>query len=117
MPAKGVSEGFAERNKLHGGGWSNLDDDEKLVFSETYFFALANVQKEKVDDIDGEDDDDEPEDAFDEAKFLELKPIYKRLVDEDKVKEDFGDVTGQPSKPQMKKALKMIKNVVSDVSY
>ena len=116
MPAKGVSEGFAERNKLHGGGWSNLDDDEKLVFSETYFYALANIPKPKFDDIDGEDNDDEAEDVFDEVKFVELKPIYKRLVDEDKVREDFGDVTGQPSKPLMKTALKMIKNVASDVS-
>lgn len=116
VPAKGVSEGFAERNRRHGSSWSQLDDDEKLVFSKTYFFALANVERLDEDDDDAEEVDEEPEDIFDEAKFEQLKPIYARLVDDEKVRDDFGDLSGGHPKVQSKKALKMIKNITSDVS-
>lgn len=114
VPTRGISEGFAERNKLHGCGWSQLNDDEKLVFSETYFFALANVQKSSEHCDDG-GDDDEVEEPFDEAKLEVLKPIYQRLVDEEKVRQDFGDASGIQSKAQSKKALKMIKDIATDV--
>ncbi|KAH9807711.1 hypothetical protein DFH28DRAFT_1138040 [Melampsora americana] len=100
LPARANREEWVTRNKKLAQMWKGLTDEEKTVFKDPYFFALANLpdlsyfERENAED---EDEDNLSMDHLDastspprvhqlsEADRAKYMPIFERLVDIDKL--------------------------------
>ncbi|KAH9823184.1 hypothetical protein DFH28DRAFT_1018066 [Melampsora americana] len=100
LPARANREEWVTRNKKLAEMWKGFTDDEKTVFKDPYFFALANLPDLSYferDDTEREDADDLSMDHLDastspprvhqlsEADRAKYMPIFQKLVDIDKL--------------------------------
>ncbi|KAH9809137.1 hypothetical protein DFH28DRAFT_1134331 [Melampsora americana] len=100
LPARASREEWATRNKKLAQIWKALTDDERTIFKDPYFFALANLpdlsyfEREDAEDEDGEDlSMDHIEASASPPKVHQLSdtdrskymPIFRKLVDVDKL--------------------------------
>ncbi|EGF97543.1 uncharacterized protein MELLADRAFT_85090 [Melampsora larici-populina 98AG31] len=102
LPEKADSTGWASRNRKVADLWKALSDDEKDVFQNPYFFALANLPD--LSNLPAENDDSNIEDKdnptfthidgstvapqvhpLTKAEKSKYEPIFKRLVDVEKL--------------------------------
>ncbi|EGG03381.1 uncharacterized protein MELLADRAFT_90091 [Melampsora larici-populina 98AG31] len=102
LPEKADSTGWASRNRKVADLWKALSDDEKDVFQNPYFFALANLPD--LSNLPAENDNSNIEDndnptfthidgstvapqvhPLTEAEKSKYEPIFKRLVDVEKL--------------------------------
>ncbi|KAH9817298.1 hypothetical protein DFH28DRAFT_890079 [Melampsora americana] len=96
LPPRGDKEEWGNRNQRLANIWKGLSKDQKTVFKDPYFFALANLpdlsnlNDEESDEPDTEDFSFQHLDAstpapkvhqLDEAERLKYLPIYNELVD------------------------------------
>ncbi|EGG07946.1 uncharacterized protein MELLADRAFT_62253 [Melampsora larici-populina 98AG31] len=103
IPAKGVSEGFGERNTVVGNTWSTYLEDEQKVFSPELFERLCVTTSEayaltqtprgipSVADQDTSKAPAQPKSSFKPLSNEEVTtyvPIFKRLVNLNKVSGD-----------------------------
>lgn len=117
MPAARTSEGFGDRNKQVGAIWKGYSDEQRLVFSLPYFYALLGIP-EFNDDSD-EFDIAEPHPTLhpisQEDREL-LEPIYHQLVDVAKVRANLGNASSALSGPAARAAAqKDFRKISNDV--
>ncbi|EGG09941.1 uncharacterized protein MELLADRAFT_95233 [Melampsora larici-populina 98AG31] len=95
LPPRNDKSGWKARNQKLGRMWKELTSDERQVFSDPFFFALANLpdlSKVVIDDEDEEKEEDQsaqvPTPAVhqlsDEDK-LKYQPLFDRMVNIEKV--------------------------------
>ncbi|EGG04659.1 uncharacterized protein MELLADRAFT_88701 [Melampsora larici-populina 98AG31] len=100
LPERATRDDWVTRNKKLAKVWKGFTDDEKTVFKDPYFFALANLpdlsyfEREDAEDEDAEDLSMDHLDASstapkvhqlsedDRTKYM---PIFKELVDVEKL--------------------------------
>lgn len=94
MPSRNESQGFDERNKILGHAWSSLEPDEKDIFKERYFFTLGYIASGwPQPPVEPGSEPLTPEEI---EHFL---PIYKQLVNLEKVARDLGKSKFGPHLP------------------
>ncbi|KAH9811113.1 hypothetical protein DFH28DRAFT_1085265 [Melampsora americana] len=95
LPAQADRDDWGNRNKKLAKIWKELSDDERTVFKDPYFFALANlpdltyVEHEGLEDQDDDLDMEHVEAStlppkvhqLTEADRLKYQPIFNRIVD------------------------------------
>ena len=117
VPPKGTSEGWDERNIQLGKSWASLSKDEKDVFSARIFQHFSKIPCIFEDDEDLTEDEEESRVTPEEEEIY--SPLYKKLVNDEKVKallENESENPGQKCSQEPKKALKNILKLNSEVS-
>lgn len=132
MPLKGHEEGIriiADRNRKNGARWRALTADQQAVFDPTTFYALAGVPNPLLSlDSENEDEDEDRNIAGDGfvpfPKVHKLKPeedqlycpIYKEMVDIEKVEREAGKAWSGPSSSSLQRRSKtLIKKIAHNV--
>lgn len=127
MPAKGVSEGFKNRNVTVGHAWSAYNQDQQTVFSPKYFERLARASlgllppTSSNNNLHPEDETPDPTpDLLTAEELAKYLPIFKELVNTSKLARDFKDgnlVRHSGSQTTREKVMKgEIKKIVRHVS-
>lgn len=112
MPPRNTQEGFKERNQHLGHTWSNLEPDEKDIFNKRMFFTLGYLACGWA--IPPTEPNSTP--LTDDEQELYL-PIFKRLVDMDKVARDLGHGKFGPHLPtaRQNKGIEEIERIENEV--
>ena len=94
MPPRNTQEGFKERNQHLGNTWTNLEPDEKDIFNARIFFFLGYVA------CGWDHPPVEPETVTLNTQETDTYlPIFKRLVNLEKVARDLGQAKFGPHHP------------------
>lgn len=128
MPPKGQSEALSKRNKHNGAQWKGLSGTEKDVFSARIFFALAGLPNFELEEEETDEDEDEtdpneisgqltPVESLTAEEEATYRPIYERLIDQDRVKTAYADGLDVSSAPTVvKKGLQSARAINNEVS-
>jgi hypothetical protein len=112
VPARNTQDGFKERNQHLGNTWTNLEPDEKDIFNERLFFPLGYLASG------WEQPPAEPNTIpLDDKEKIKYLPIFKRLVDLDKVTCDLGQHKFGPHLPtaRQNKGIEAIEHIEHEV--
>ncbi|KAH9814954.1 hypothetical protein DFH28DRAFT_287338 [Melampsora americana] len=114
MPPRNTQEGFKERNQYLGTTWTNLEPEEKDIFNGRMFFSLGYLASGW--DQPPVEPGTVPLDAHDADKYL---PIFKRLVNLDKVARDLGQAKFGPHLPttRQNKGIEEVERIEHEVKF
>lgn len=119
VPHREDKSGWEVRNKELSALWKSKSEDEKAVFEDPFFFALANLPNLSDEDT-NEPLDEDPDGIINlaaevsapkvhqltEAEEIKYRPLFDRLVDVNKVHQNHGKP--EKSEPVAKLQLKSL---------
>lgn len=128
VPHQDDKEGWVTRNKKLSDMWSLMSKDQKRVFQDPFFFALANIPDLANEGVPDGANDNTEEDLFGEVAAPQVyqlseeeevmyRPIFNELVDVEKLHVNHGQPQpSESSAQQQRKSLAAFRRAHHDVS-